>query len=75
MGLSPTIFQTLNMKNTWKIFKRVVVSQNADLGIGFDGDGDRLGLVDDKGAFLSLGNYTLMLLARDFLEEIKMKKY
>lgn len=46
--------------------KRVVVESKAEIGIGFDGDGDRLGLIDEKGGYLS-SDYTLILLARDFL--------
>ncbi|MEN6393914.1 MAG: phosphomannomutase/phosphoglucomutase [Anaerolineaceae bacterium] len=46
--------------------KRVVVESHADIGIGFDGDGDRLGLIDEKGGYLS-SDYTLILLERDFL--------
>ena len=29
--------------------KSVVLKQNADIGIGFDGDGDRIGIVNEKG--------------------------
>ncbi|MBN1535612.1 MAG: phosphomannomutase/phosphoglucomutase [Anaerolineales bacterium] len=46
--------------------KRVVVETGADIGMGFDGDGDRVGLIDEKGGYLS-SDYTLILLARDFL--------
>jgi phosphomannomutase/phosphoglucomutase len=46
--------------------KRVVVENQADIGMGFDGDGDRVGLIDEKGGYLS-SDYTLILLERDFL--------
>lgn len=46
--------------------KRIVLENRADIGIGFDGDGDRLGLIDEKGGYLS-SDYTLILLERDFL--------
>lgn len=38
----------------------------ADLGIGFDGDGDRVGVVDENGKFYS-ADYLLLFLARDLL--------
>ena len=38
----------------------------ADLGIGFDGDADRIGAVDDKGGML-LGDQLMVVLARDVL--------
>jgi len=38
----------------------------ADLGLGFDGDADRLGMVDENGKFYTC-DLLLMLLAEDFL--------
>ncbi len=35
-----------------KTLSRIVVAMNADLGIGFDGDGDRVAFIDDKGDFV-----------------------
>ena len=45
-----------------------VAAQGADLGIAFDGDADRLGVVDDKGQIL-WGDELLIVLARDVLRE------
>ena len=39
----------------------------AELGIGFDGDADRIGIVDGKGTII-WGDYLLILYARDVLE-------
>lgn len=39
---------------------------HADIGIGFDGDGDRIGVVNEKGEMYS-SDYMLLLLARDLL--------
>jgi phosphomannomutase len=43
-----------------------VAKQGADLGIAFDGDGDRIGVVDDEGHIL-FGDQLLVVLARDVL--------
>jgi phosphomannomutase/phosphoglucomutase len=43
-----------------------VVAAEADLGLGFDADGDRLGVVDSRGAFIA-ADRLLMLLAADVL--------
>src|SRR5947209_8515064 len=45
-----------------------VREQKADLGIGFDGDADRIGAVDDAGNML-LGDQLMVVLARDILRE------
>jgi phosphomannomutase/phosphoglucomutase len=44
-----------------------VKKTKADVGFSFDGDGDRLGLVDDKGAIL-WGDEIMIVLARDVLK-------
>ena len=44
-----------------------VRARNADIGIAFDGDADRIGLVDDTGEIL-FGDQLLIVLARDVLK-------
>mgnify|MGYP005622686485 FL=1 len=45
-----------------------VIDQSADLGIALDGDGDRCGIVDEKGQIVQLDK-TLMLLTKDALDK------
>jgi phosphomannomutase len=45
-----------------------VRSRKADIGIAFDGDADRIGLVDDTGEIL-FGDQLMVLLARDVLKD------
>jgi len=44
-----------------------VQARGADLGIAFDGDADRIGVVDDGGAMM-FGDQLLVILARDVLK-------
>jgi phosphomannomutase len=44
-----------------------VIAEGCDFGVAFDGDGDRIGIVDGEGRILS-GDQLLMLFARDVLE-------
>lgn len=46
---------------------KLVREHKADLGLGFDGDGDRVGVVDENGKHYS-ADYLLILLSRDLLK-------
>lgn len=50
-----------------KDLERGVVEHNADFGIGFDGDADRCGLIDEHGHHVAADRF-LALLARDLLK-------
>jgi len=51
---------------TMRALIQKVKSEGADLGVAFDGDGDRLGVVDSQGSII-WPDRLLMLLARDVL--------
>jgi len=51
-----------NMKD----LRQLVLKGNLDLGIGFDGDGDRIGVVDDKGQII-WGDMLMILFWREIL--------
>jgi len=46
----------------------MVLSEKANIGLAFDGDGDRLGVVDNEGKIISQDRF-LMLLAKDILKD------
>jgi phosphomannomutase/phosphoglucomutase len=52
--------------STLKDLQATVVKEKAHLGLAFDGDGDRLGIVDETGKICS-ADEILLLLARDHL--------
>ena len=52
--------------------KRAVVSEKADIGIAFDGDSDRIGIVDSEGNHLT-GDKLLLIYAMDVIEHYKKK--
>ncbi len=51
---------------TLKDLQKKVTKSKADLGFAFDGDGDRLGLVDEQGK-IRTADETILLLAQDHL--------
>ncbi len=49
--------------------KEVVAREKCDLGIAFDGDGDRIGIIDGRGRVL-WGDQIMIVLAREVLDEL-----
>ena len=54
-------------KNLKQLKKKVSIS-NADIGIAFDGDGDRIGIVDNKSNFIS-GDKLLYMFATEVVKD------
>ncbi|MCJ8276100.1 MAG: phosphomannomutase/phosphoglucomutase [Bdellovibrionales bacterium] len=48
--------------------KKEVIASGAKIGIGFDGDADRIGVVDHSGRFI-LGDEIMMIVCRDILKD------
>ena len=44
-----------------KDLKEMVIKNNADLGVGFDGDGDRVGVIDEKGNMIDIDKYMIIM--------------
>lgn len=53
--------------------KKAVIANNAILGIGFDGDADRIGIVDHNGKMI-LGDELMVLISRSVLQKNKGQK-
>ncbi len=47
---------------------------NADIGIGFDGDGDRIGIIDELGNIVSIEDYGIIIL-RNIIDKVDNKKF
>ncbi|MCE3254802.1 MAG: phosphomannomutase [Rickettsiaceae bacterium] len=58
----PTVVENL------KDLKKSVLENSCDLGIAFDGDGDRIGVLDDEGEVL-WGDQLMCLFSKDVLSE------
>ena len=50
--------------------KREIDSTNADIGFAFDGDGDRIGLITNKGESV-IADQIIMLMAEFYLDQVK----
>ncbi|MFA7428519.1 MAG: phosphomannomutase/phosphoglucomutase, partial [Rhodospirillaceae bacterium] len=67
-GTFPAHHPDPTMPETLEQLAAAVAAENADLGIAFDGDGDRLGVIDGSGRIL-WGDQILALLAEDVLRD------
>lgn len=56
------------VEKNMSMLKKAVIDNECDFGVGFDGDGDRVGIIDNRGSFI-YGDQLLAILARDFLKE------
>lgn len=62
---NPSDFKTLDA------IKKEVVKQNADFGIAFDGDSDRIGAIGPDGTIIS-GDKLLLIYAQDLINTLKV---
>ena len=56
-----------------ELLKKKVLEVNADVGIAFDGDGDRVGVITSNGKFLDIDKY-MILIWRDLIHKNVEKK-
>ncbi|MBP7211308.1 phosphomannomutase/phosphoglucomutase [bacterium] len=61
-----------SLESTLTDIKKAVVENNADFGIAFDGDSDRIGVIDSQGNSMT-GDKLLLIYAQDIIEKYKEK--
>jgi phosphomannomutase/phosphoglucomutase len=60
-------------RETLDVLRAEVLKESADLGVAFDGDGDRVGFVDNGGEIVG-SDFSLMIFARDLLDRFPGSK-
>ena len=68
-GRFPNHHPNPSVLSTLETLSKTVVETGADLGIAFDGDSDRVGIVDSKGKPLT-GDKLLLVYAMDIIDDI-----
>lgn len=53
--------------------KKAVLQNHADIGIGIDGDGDRVGIIDENGNMIYIDFYAIIIW-RDIMSKVSNKK-
>jgi len=62
------------VEENMEMLKEKVLDTQADLGIAFDGDGDRIGIIDEKGQFVMADKY-LIVAMRDLIHTVSNKTF
>ena len=60
------------VEENMEMLKQKVVEQNADVGIAYDGDGDRIGIVLENGKYISADQF-MILIIKDLLPKLENK--
>jgi phosphomannomutase/phosphoglucomutase len=69
-GHFPNHFPDPTVEKNIETLRKTVLDKRADVGIGYDGDGDRIGVIDNEGNII-WGDYLMIIFARDILRENK----
>lgn len=70
-GNFPNHHPNPSVEATLDDLKKKVVEVNADFGIAFDGDSDRIGVVDNEGKMIT-GDKLLLIYATDLIKDLKV---
>jgi phosphomannomutase/phosphoglucomutase len=82
-GRFPHHFPDPTVESNLEELRATVLATQADLGIGYDGDADRIGVVDNEGKVI-WGDYLMIIFAREimkgrrgasFVSEVKCSKH
>ncbi|OPY79319.1 MAG: Phosphomannomutase/phosphoglucomutase [Syntrophorhabdus sp. PtaU1.Bin153] len=66
-GRFPNHFPDPTVEKNLETLQRTVLSEGADIGIGYDGDSDRIGVIDNEGKII-WGDYLMIIFAREILK-------
>jgi phosphomannomutase/phosphoglucomutase len=63
-----------SVEHNMEALKNKVIETNADFGIAYDGDADRVGFVDENGNMITT-DYFLIIVARDIIKKLEDKRF
>jgi len=72
-GTFPNHHPDPNEEKNMEQLREKVLELNADVGIGYDGDADRVGFIDELGNFI-LPDQFMIIIARDLVDKLRNKE-
>lgn len=73
-GTFPNHHPDPSVEENLQQLKNKVLEVHADIGIGFDGDGDRIGIIDNCGNRVLIEDYAILIL-RNIIDKVDNKKF
>ncbi len=73
-GTFPNHHPDPSIEKNLEMLKKKVLETKSDVGFSFDGDGDRIGIVDNNGKMVSIEAYGIIIL-RNIIDKVKEKKF
>ena len=73
-GSFPNHHPDPSIEDNLRELKEKVLEIHADLGIGFDGDGDRIGIIDELGNMVQIEDYAIIIL-RNIIDKVDNKSF
>ena len=73
-GSFPNHHPDPSVKENMQMLSKAVVDNNADFGIAYDGDGDRLGIVMDNGQILPI-EYFMNIIIKSMFDKVEKKEF
>lgn len=73
-GSFPNHHPDPNVEDNLSMLKKKVLEEKADVGIAYDGDGDRVGIIDNEGKYVTTEEY-MILIIRDIINSVKNKTF
>lgn len=62
-----------NVKENLELLSKKVLEEKADIGVSYDGDGDRVGVIDEKGNYVTAEEF-MILIWRSLYNKVEVKK-
>ena len=73
-GTFPNHHPDPSIESNLEELKKVVKEKNADVGLAFDGDGDRVGVISNLGNFIPI-DYYMIIIIRDIINKVDNKTF
>ena len=73
-GSFPNHHPDPSIESNLEQLKQAVLKEKADVGLAFDGDGDRVGIISNSATFIPI-DYYMIIIIRDIINKVSKKEF